>query len=557
MKRKNVLLFLGLIVFALMMTACGNKPIVSDPDTKDKETTEKSEPKIDKKEADDKKDEPKSEGNKIVSVAISKPWDSMMPLNTNSNYSRFVYDQLYDRLFMSKADGEYEPRLAKSWSVNEDSSAITFKLAENVKWHDGEPFTAADVVFSFEMYSNPEIDALSRYHLQYIKGVDASGVKEGEGPIGVSANGDYEVTFEFKKPMYFGSFMNDLDTVFIIPKHIFEGKTPQEINAPELWAKAIGTGPFKYDSEISGERMELVKNPDYFQGAPEIDRLVVRVVDSTSLLANLMSKDVDINVLGAIPLQDWSAAEEEKDIETISVPSTNYTMLIINSEKPYMTKPVRQAINMALNRDVYVNSLYQGEAEAIVTPIASISPYYDKKVDIWFDQAKAAQILKDENFPFDETLKFYTSAGGDNQRLASLIVQDLEAVGLKVEIIQSDFTKLMQDMREGAHDFGTIGSGGSMDPGESREMIAVDSAVNFSHVKETLLSDKIDEGNSKLQFDERKVIFDQYQEMVKDESVIAYLFTKNNLVGYNPKLENVKVEDFGNLNWKTWTWKVQ
>ena len=96
-----------------------------------------------------------------------------------------------------------------------------------------------------------------------------------------------------------------------------------------------------------------------------------------------------------------------------------------------------------------------------------------------------------------------------------------------------------------------------MDPGESREMIAIDSAVNFSHVKDTRLSDLIDEGNDKLEFNERKVIFDKYQETVKDESAIAYLFTKNSLVGYNPKLDNIIIEDFSNLNWKIWTWKVK
>ena len=526
-KKMRWIMYATLFIITIILSACGNSE-TTDVQTK-----------------------------KIVSVAITKPWDSMMPLNTNSNYSRFVYDQIYDRLFMSKANGDYEPRLAKSWKLNADSSAITFKLQENIKWHDGTPFTAADVVFSFQMYSNPEVDALSRYHLQYIKGVDSSGVQISDKSIAVFANNDYEVTFEFKKPMYFGSFMNDLDTVFIIPKHIFEGKTPQEINAPELWAKAIGTGPFKYESEISGERMELVRNENYFQGAPDIERLVIRVVDTTSLLANLMSKDIDINVLGSIPLQDWSAAVEDKNINTTSVPTTNYTMLIINTQKPYMTKPVRQAINMALNRGIYVNSLYQGQAVPIVTPISPLSPYYNEKVSIWFDKEKAKQILIQENFPFDTTLKFYTSAGGDNQRLAALIIQDLEAIGLKVEIIQADFSKLMADMRKGTHDFGTIGSGGSMDPGESREMIAIDSAVNFSHVKDTRLSDLIDEGNDKLEFNERKVIFDKYQETVKDESAIAYLFTKNSLVGYNPKLDNIIIEDFSNLNWKIWTWKVK
>ena len=94
-----------------------------------------------------------AEGEKTVSVALPKAWDNMMPLNTNSNYSRFVYDQIYDRLTMSSASGKIQPRLAESWEANEDSTAVTFKLAQNVKWSDGEPFTAADVVFSFQMLS--------------------------------------------------------------------------------------------------------------------------------------------------------------------------------------------------------------------------------------------------------------------------------------------------------------------------------------------------------------------------------------------------------------------
>ena len=497
-----------------------------------------------------------AEGEKTVSVALPKAWDNMMPLNTNSNYSRFVYDQIYDRLTMSSASGKIQPRLAESWEANEDSTAVTFKLAKNVKWSDGEPFTAADVVFSFQLYSNPKIEALSRYHLQYIKGVDESGAELSEKSIEVKADDDYTVTITMKKAMFPDTLLNDLDTVFIIPKHIFEGKTPEEINAPDLWAKPVGTGPFRYVSEISGERMELEANPDYFLGKPDFDKLVIRVVDPASLLASLMSGDVDINVMGRIPLEDWDMAKEQENLQVFSEPGTSYSTLLMNTKKPYQTEAFRQAVSMAINRDVLVQALLKGEGQQVVTPIAPVSPYFNDKIKVWYDVDKAKEMLEKEQFPFDQELKFYTSAGTTTERAAALIAQDLEKIGLKVKIQAVDFTKLMELMRKGEHDFGIIGSGGTLDPSESREMLAKGSSVNFAQLEDSTLTDLIDKGNEALTFEDRKPIFDEFQEKIMEVSPMAYLYTSNNLVAASKRLSNLPVKDFDCLNWSLWTWKV-
>ncbi len=101
---------------------------------------------------------------KIVTVAMTSAWDSMMPLNTNSNYSVFVYDQIYDRLIQGNAKGDYDPRLASSWEVNAvRRSSLPFESKGDLARR--QPVTADDVVFTFQMYSNPEVSALSRYYL--------------------------------------------------------------------------------------------------------------------------------------------------------------------------------------------------------------------------------------------------------------------------------------------------------------------------------------------------------------------------------------------------------
>lgn len=502
--------------------------------------------------------EASASGEKVITAAISTAWDTMMPLNTTSNYTRMICDQIYDRLTQSKADGSIEGRLAESWTVNEDSSAVTFKLHENAVWSDGEPVTADDVVFSYQMYSDPQVEAKSRYHLQYIAGVDDSGAELSEDSIEVTADDTYTVTFNLKTSMYADTFLQDIDTVYIIPKHIFEGKTAEEINAPTLWANPVGSGPFIYDSEINGERMEFVKNPNYYLGAPKIDRLILRVTDSASMLAGLINGDLDMIGYGPILIDDWELAKQQENLVTESIPTTSYTTMIFNTAKPYMTQEVRQALSMAINRDVLIQAILQGEGEAVVTPISSVSPYYNENIEVWYDPDKAKSMLEEAGFPFDQTLVFYISSGSSaTERTAALIAQDLQKIGVKVRIEQVDFATLMNNMLDGQHDLGLIGSGGTLDPSESREMIYPGSSVNFCQLTDTELSDIIDEGNSKLTFEERKPYFDEYQEMIVERSPMAYLYTKNTLTAYNKRVTGLNNADFNALNWSSWEWDIQ
>ncbi len=497
---------------------------------------------------------------KVVTVAMTSAWDSMMPLNTNSNYSLFVYDQIYDRLAQGNAQGEYDPRLADSWEVNEDSTVVTFHLNPNATWHDGQPVTADDVVFTFQMYSDPEVSALSRYYLSPIAGTDDSGAELSADSIGVAKIDDQTVAITMKSAMFPGNLFNNLNSVYIVPKHIFEGKTAAEINEPTLWMTPIGSGPFKFDSKIDGERIEFVANENYFLGAPKIDRMVVRIVPTANLLAGLMSGEIDILAgggLGSILLDDWATAQAQENLVTSSIPTTSYQMLIINTQKPYMTQKVRQAISMAINRDALVNSLLQGQGMAVITPISPISPYYNPDVTVWYDPDQAKTMLTEENFPFDQEMVFYVPTGNTTrERAAVLIQQDLQAVGIKVAIQSVDFPTLMNNMRESMHDFGIIGSGGTFDPSESRQMLAVDSSANFCKTTSTVFQDKADEGNAALTFETRKPIFDEYQVLIKDETPMAYLYTSNSLMAFNKRMV-VNVDNFSVLNWSTWTWDVQ
>ena len=107
------------------------------------------------------------------------------------------------------------------------------------------------------------------------------------------------------------------------------------------------------------------------------------------------------------------------------------------------------------------------------------------------------------------------------------------------------------------HDLGIIGSGGTLDPSESREMIAPESSVNFSQVTDTTLADLVDKGNAELTFEARKPVFDEYQVVMREQSPIAYLYTYDSLTAYNKRVTGLNVDDFNTLNWSSWKWDIE
>ena len=124
-------------------------------------------------------------GEKVVTIAQTGNWDTFMPMNTTNQGSDNILDLLFERLMIIKTDGTFEPRLASSWEVNETSDVITYHLNENAKWHDGEPVTAQDVVYSAQVASSAEYAYPRRIRMQYFAGTDESGMESIEADADV------------------------------------------------------------------------------------------------------------------------------------------------------------------------------------------------------------------------------------------------------------------------------------------------------------------------------------------------------------------------------------
>ena len=502
-----------------------------------------------------------TDGEKVITMAQTGDWDTFMPMNTTNSGADNVIELMFDRLMVINTDGTFEPRLADSWETNEAQDKITYHLNENAKWQDGEPVTAEDVVYSAQVASSSEYSYLRRIRMQYFAGTDETGCETGTDSIEVAALDDHTVEFTLKAPMdpaiIYALVNRDF---FIMPKHLLDSISDADLVNDAFWQKPIGSGPCIFDSMESGVSIEFKANKDYYLGAPDFDRLVFKKVQSTNLLSGLMSGDIDVlSANSQIPLADWEAAKNTQGIVTKSVPTFAYQYMAMNTARDYLTEDVRHAISLAINRQVIVDQLLQGEARIAIGPLAEDHPYFDEKLlPIEYDPEKAKSMLEAAGWDSNRELQVLVSTGNEvREKSAILIQQDLQKIGIKTKIQTLDFPTLLTNARNGDYDLCFIGSAGSVDPSESVPNVTAGYMNNFAQLSDPTLGQIGESGAKEITFEARKKIYDQYQEELFKQMPMAFLYHTNDLFAYNEKLENVRegAIDY-NINKNVWEWKV-
>lgn len=266
------------------------------------------------------------------------------PFLKTGNY-RPVFDYIYDALYyFNPVEGKLINRLAGdggAWS--DDGKTFTVKLNLSAKWHDGQPFTAEDVAYTFQaLKDHPVLDSYQLWNESRLTQVEASGQDT--------------VVFHLNRP--FPSLPNYLSTVPIVPKHIFEKEDPETF----LNKTPIGTGAFVFRS-INESAILLDANPEFFEGAPKITELIIqRFKDSPAVTLSLQKGEIQ-GTTGTIAMPSLPKLLENKDNKLQQFPGLSSYAVIINNEKPGLKDPaVRKAIQQAINREEVVEKGEMGAA---------------------------------------------------------------------------------------------------------------------------------------------------------------------------------------------------
>lgn len=298
-------------------------------------------------------------GGTLVAAIDSDP-GGLNPAITTSGGTHTASELMYNGLVDVTPDGEPVGELAESWDVEEDGALYRFHLREGVTWHDGTPFTSADVQFTFE-------EVLLQYHSRTQASVGSS-LESIETPD------DATVEFRFTQP--YAPLLQQLNVTEapIIARHLYEGTDPLENPVNN---EPVGTGAFRFVSYTPDSEVVMERNPDYFEeGQPSLDEVVLRVIpDDGSQVIAFEAGEVDwlFGVPG--PDQDRLAADDTVEfLETAINPGGSNCIMTVsfNLERPIVADiGVRRAVAHALDRQAFVDNVLFGQGQVAEAPISS------------------------------------------------------------------------------------------------------------------------------------------------------------------------------------------
>src|SRR5262250_582663 len=339
--------------------------------------------------------------------------------STSSNDIRISFN-LFDNLVSRHPDGKLYPALATEWKLT-NPTTWTFKLRPGVKWHNGDPFSSADVKYSFERTWDPKVNTRVSTVFTTVEKVEAP-----------DAN---SVVFTTKKPDPLLAARVAFYGGQIVPKKYLEAVGGDTFNA-----KPIGTGPVRFVSWTKDDRLVLEANPDYFGGKPDFDRFIMRSIPETApRIAALLKGEVDL--ITQLPPDH---AERVTGNPTTRVTGALYAglyVLAVNSKVPPLDNPlVKQALSLAVDRDVIVKELWRGRGIVPNSQIAKGDNHYDASLPpLKYDPKDARDRLKKSGYKGEEIV-IETTVGytANDKPMSEAIVAMWRDIGVnaKVEVLE-------------------------------------------------------------------------------------------------------------------------
>jgi peptide/nickel transport system substrate-binding protein len=443
--------------------------------------------------------------------------------------------------------------LAKSWEISPDGLTLTFKLRRGVKWHDGAPFTAQDVLFTYQVMVDPKTP--TAYSGDYLQ------VKQAE------VLDDY--TFRVTYPQPFAPALGSW-ALNILPRHLLEGK---DITASPLGRCPIGTGPFKFKEWRAGEKVALTYNPDYFEGRPYLNGYIYLVkADLATMFLELKAGNIDR--MGLTPLQytrQTAYPKFERLYNKYRYIPFSYIYLGYNLEDArFADRRVRQALTYAINKQEIIDGVLLGLGRAATGPYKPGTWYYNPDVPRFaYDPARArallaaagwrpnaAGLLEKDGRPFAFTI--LTNQGNEIRvRTAEIIQRRLSEIGISVKIRTVEWAAFLKEfIDKGRFEAVILGWNTGLDPDQHdiwHSSKTRTGELNFIHYKNPEVDALLEEGRHTFDREKRRKAYFRLQEVLAEDQPYTFLFVPDALPAISKRFRGIKPAPAGiDYNFDKW-----
>ncbi|QQZ08221.1 oligopeptide ABC transporter substrate-binding protein [Heyndrickxia vini] len=562
MKRKSILLLTALmLVMSMFLAACGGKEKANET-TKGKSSS----------------GEPQDGGTLVYGVDTAP--EGIFNFNfygnaSDANVLQFIDDSLIDYDENMKPI----PKIA-SWETK-DNKVFKFTFKKGVKWQNGEELTVDDWIFAIKTLADKDYDGPRYTNVQTIEGAPAYHDGKAKEIAGLKKIDDYNIEITFDKAR-----VNNLENVWTYPmsRKEFEGVKIKDMSAsPQVRQKPIGTGPYKINKVVPGESIELVRNDDYWQGKPHIEKIIIKVVDPSLLVGELKNNSIDFSPFSPV---SYDEIKKLNNIEVLTSPGVSYYYVgfrlgtwdgkknVANYDK-YSNKQLRQAMAYAMNREEWNKAFFFGLGHPVNRPIPSshwIAADNSELNEYKYDPEKAKQLLDEAGYkdkdgdgfredpngkPFVVNFSHYQTTNPTFEARAKQIAQYWEEVGLKTKVTMTEANLYYDKLEKGDKSievfFGGWSTGSDPDPSGLWGSTALWNYPRWVNEKsDQLLADALDVAKVGTDQAKRKALYVEWQKLFNDELPAIPISELDDSYALTKRVQGVKVTPLGTNSPHQW-----
>ncbi len=484
----------------------------------------------------------KVDKSKTIIMRLGAEPTILNPILTTDSASSSVAGNLFDGLLKLDENLEWVPELASSYTVSADKKTYTFKLKENVTWHDGTPLTADDVLFTFNKILDKKTNTVRRSN--YI--IDGK-------PIVFKAVDRY--TFQATLPKPFAPVLSSL-AMGILPKHLLHDK---DINTADFNYKPVGSGPYVFKTWKPGQFVMLEQNATYHKGAPLVKSILYKILPDQNTATVAMEKG-EIDTIGIQP-KDYEKMKANKILNTFEYNDLAYTFMAFNLKNSLFQNPqIRKAISHAINKKALVNNILMGYGAPVEIPSSPASWAYPPTslVEFEYSPSKSKQLLKESGYTYNTKTNLFEKNGKPLQftlltnkgnkvreQTAQIIQQFCREVGVKVNIRLMEwksFVKLLNEPKDPKNfDAAMLGWSLGIDPdGYSIwHSSQYPKGFNFIGYSNKTVDKLLAKGREEISRQKRKPIYNRIYKEIGNDVPYLFLFSPRSLFAINKRIGNL------------------
>ncbi|MGE7672453.1 oligopeptide ABC transporter substrate-binding protein [Lysinibacillus sp. NPDC094403] len=562
MKKSALWAFMLMLVTALFLAACNSDTSTNE---KDKE----------KDKGESATTGETAKGGVVTFGTDQAPEGVFDPAFNGSIVDSYIQGFTTEGIYEVNDNLEYVPNLA-TWEISEDKLTYTFKFKQGVKWHNGEELTVDDWVFALETLADKDYDGPRFNYVENIKGAKAKKQGKADKIAGIEVVDPYTVKITFEEVK-----INNLESLWNnpMPKKHYEGIAVKDLGeSKQVRANPVGLGPFKVKKVVDGEYSELERFDDYWKGKPQLDGVIVKVIDPSLAAGAFQNGEIDIMDIRPQAVKELSALDNVRIEQTNGVSYSYIGLRFGHRDKAalknvadfdkFKSKELRQALLYAINRPAMIDAFLEGKANVANTVIPRAFWTAAEESDLnqyEYNPEKAKELLKSAGYvdtngdgfvedpkgkPFKISFGHYAGPAVFEGR-SQAIIQAWNDIGVKTELatgtlIEFNLYNDMKDNDDAALEafFGSWSTGSDPDPsglwGNNAEW-------NYGRYVDAKNQKLLDEGLSVKAFDKdtRKKTYVEWQKYFNEELPALPLWENMDLYGINKRLQGVHINAVG------------